>query len=69
MDVSNTKKQRIAAHTHIKGLGLGPDGEVSSEFCGLFGQLQARKVSADQNKLKVLFIKFNFSRLLVLLWN
>lgn len=31
---STTKAQRVATHTHIKGLGLGPDGVALSRAAG-----------------------------------
>ncbi len=39
------KEKRIAAHTHIKGLGLNDDGIANPNAAGLVGQLQAREVS------------------------
>jgi len=33
---STTKSQRVATHTHIKGLGLGPDGIAVSLAAGDF---------------------------------
>lgn len=45
MDLPKIKKgTRVSAHTHIKGLGLNSKNEISGEFCGLYGQVQARKV-------------------------
>lgn len=42
---SNTKAQRIATHSHIKGLGLKPDGTaIIPESNGLVGQEKAREV-------------------------
>jgi DNA helicase TIP49 (TBP-interacting protein) len=40
----NSRENRTAAHTHIKGLGLRPDGtsEISSD--GWAGQAAAREV-------------------------
>mmetsp|Transcript_14040 Transcript_14040/g.17025 ORF Transcript_14040/g.17025 Transcript_14040/m.17025 type:complete len:457 (-) Transcript_14040:221-1591(-) len=52
---STTKKQRIATHTHIKGLGLQEDGEASSMASGWVGQEQAREacgVIVDMIKMK-----------------
>uniref|UniRef100_A0A7S0CTB1 RuvB-like helicase n=1 Tax=Micromonas pusilla TaxID=38833 RepID=A0A7S0CTB1_MICPS len=40
---STTKKQRVATHTHIKGLGLKDDGEAIDESAGWVGQEQARE--------------------------
>jgi len=40
---STTKTQRIASHTHIKGLGLKEDGTAQPQASGLVGQVQARE--------------------------
>lgn len=40
---STTKKQRIATHTHIKGLGLEEDGTAVPMAAGWVGQEQARE--------------------------
>ncbi|UXI15596.1 tether containing UBX domain for GLUT4-like [Sarcoptes scabiei] len=43
---TNDKHQRISAHSHIKGLGLDPELEISStNSCGLIGQNDARKAA------------------------
>lgn len=42
---STTKTQRIAAHSHIKGLGLDENGEALAMGSGLVGQETAREVS------------------------
>lgn len=43
-EVKNTKRlERIAAHTHIKGLGLNPDGSALQRASGLVGQVIARE--------------------------
>lgn len=47
---STTKTQRIAAHTHIKGLGLNENGTAIPIAAGLVGQEAAREV---------LFFQFN----------
>jgi DNA helicase TIP49 (TBP-interacting protein) len=41
---STTKTQRIAVHSHIKGLGLADDGDAIDVAAGLVGQKQAREV-------------------------
>ena len=41
---STTKTQRIAVHTHIKGLGLDQDGAALPIAAGLVGQEKAREV-------------------------
>lgn len=40
---STTKTQRIATHSHIKGLGLKKDGKPNEKDMGLVGQLEARE--------------------------
>lgn len=40
---STTKKARIAAHTHIKGLGLNEQGQALPFGAGLVGQEKARE--------------------------
>lgn len=41
---STTKTQRIAAHTHVKGLGLNENGIALPIGAGLVGQEAAREV-------------------------
>ena len=41
---STTKTARIAAHTHIKGLGLDDNGRALPMASGLVGQEKAREV-------------------------
>ena len=43
---STTKTQRIASHSHVKGLGLNEDGTASPVAGGMVGQLEAREVGA-----------------------
>jgi RuvB-like protein 1 (pontin 52) len=38
------KEQRIAAHSHIKGLGLLEDGSADDISSGFVGQKDAREV-------------------------
>jgi Cdc6-like AAA superfamily ATPase len=40
---STTKTQRVATHTHIKGLGLKENGEAHPMAAGFVGQEQARE--------------------------
>ena len=40
----NTRENRTAAHTHIKGLGLRPDGTAEKQSGGFVGQAAAREV-------------------------
>ena len=42
---STTKTQRIASHTHIKGLGLDEDGTAQAVAGGLCGQEKAREAA------------------------
>lgn len=42
---STTKTQRIAAHSHVKGLGLDENGYAIQSSAGLVGQELAREVS------------------------
>uniref|UniRef100_A0A3B4B9B3 TIP49 P-loop domain-containing protein n=1 Tax=Periophthalmus magnuspinnatus TaxID=409849 RepID=A0A3B4B9B3_9GOBI len=39
-----TKTQRIASHSHVKGLGLDEAGNAKQAACGLVGQEAAREV-------------------------
>ena len=41
---SASKEQRIAAHSHIKGLGLSEDGSAEPVSSGFVGQVAAREV-------------------------
>lgn len=40
----NKRDNRTAAHTHIKGLGLKPDGYAETQASGFVGQVPAREV-------------------------
>jgi len=42
---STTKKQRVAAHTHVKGLGLDETGAAKEIADGLVGQAKAREAA------------------------
>ncbi|KAB2065620.1 hypothetical protein E1A91_A09G105900v1 [Gossypium mustelinum] len=42
---STAKKQRIATHTHIKGLGLDPTGNAVPLAAGFVGQAEAREAA------------------------
>jgi len=48
---STTKTQRIAAHSHIKGLGLNEDGTAIDVASGLVGQKRAREASGVVTEL------------------
>ena len=41
---STTKTKRIAAHSHIKGLGIDEKGRAIPTASGLVGQAEAREV-------------------------
>jgi RuvB-like protein 1 (pontin 52) len=38
------RENRVAAHSHIKGLGLREDGVADQTAAGFIGQQQAREV-------------------------
>jgi RuvB-like protein 1 (pontin 52) len=40
----NSRDNRTATHTHIKGLGLRPDGTAERQAAGFVGQAAAREV-------------------------
>lgn len=40
----NSRENRTAAHTHIRGLGLRPDGTPEVSGDGFIGQAAAREV-------------------------
>ena len=40
---STTKTQRVAAHSHVKGLGLNEEGNATEVAAGLVGQEKARE--------------------------
>ena len=40
----NSRENRTAAHTHIKGLGLRSDGYAEPASAGFVGQVDAREV-------------------------
>ena len=47
---STTKTQRIATHSHVKGLGLDENGYAHQTGSGLVGQELAREVSTYMSK-------------------
>lgn len=49
---STTKTQRIAAHSHVKGLGLIEDGTAHQTASGLVGQETAREASFQSLTVK-----------------
>jgi RuvB-like protein 1 (pontin 52) len=42
---STSKAQRVAVHTHVKGLGLSESGEARALGAGLVGQQRAREAA------------------------
>ena len=67
-EIKNTnKQQRVSAHSHIKGLGLGEDGNVATDSCGLIGQNDARRVRNFRcllcyvNRLNIVFYRLPVS--------
>lgn len=46
---STVRTQRIAAHSHIKGLGLDENGVPIEIAAGLVGQINAREVKSTYN--------------------
>lgn len=46
---STVKTQRIAAHSHVKGLGLDENGVPLQMAAGLVGQKAAREVNSGKN--------------------
>jgi RuvB-like protein 1 (pontin 52) len=49
---STVKTQRIAAHSHVKGLGLDENGIPLQIGAGLVGQKNAREVNIGYFKIK-----------------
>lgn len=47
----NKRDNRTAAHTHIKGLGLRPDGYAEKQAAGFVGQAGAREVSSEVGRV------------------
>ena len=42
---STTRAQRVATHSHVKGLGLNDAGEADPVAAGFIGQEKAREVT------------------------
>lgn len=65
---STVKTQRIAAHSHVKGLGLDESGVPLDIGSGLVGQKPAREVRLFNTSHSALVLyknaKFYFCRLL-----
>ncbi|KAF8277029.1 putative ruvB-like DNA helicase [Trypanosoma cruzi] len=43
--ISTTKRQRVAAHSHVKGLGLDAEGSAKPSADGFVGQVKAREAA------------------------
>lgn len=63
----NSRENRTAAHTHIKGLGLRNDGTAETSGSGFVGQMAAREVSSMYCLPRSMF-KLTFHRLAAWLW-
>jgi len=48
---STTKTERIASHSHVKGLGLNDAGEADPVAAGFIGQEKAREVDSETRTL------------------
>lgn len=48
--VSAARSSRIAPHSHIKGLGLTPEGYANTDGAGFVGQTNAREVLSTHKK-------------------
>jgi len=60
---STTKTERIASHSHVKGLGLNDAGEADPVAAGFVGQGKAREVGFDSGPPTLAFYLFsNWSR-------
>lgn len=62
---SDKKAQRIATHSHVKGLGLDEAGYSKNTGSGLVGQDSAREVSTNMHSTFALEINsslFSMSR-------
>lgn len=58
----NSRENRTAAHTHIKGLGLRPDGTAETSGNGFVGQTAAREVDTNTQPWKCLINQSNWKR-------
>ena len=69
---STTKAQRIAAHSHIKGLGLEENGFALQTAAGLVGQEQAREARTHfpeySNLCRIIHCIFAFFDYVVKFW-
>jgi RuvB-like protein 1 len=58
------RSSRIAPHSHIKGLGLTPEGYVSGDAAGFVGQELAREVCTVIHETK-----FDLNAVFLGLWS
>lgn len=49
---NTTREQRVATHSHIKGLGLRDDGTAEPIAAGFVGQENAREVCLSHLRLE-----------------
>ena len=59
---STTKTQRIATHTHVKGLGLDDNGFAIQSAAGLVGQELAREASFDKLNVNSQSLTFSLTQ-------
>ncbi len=64
---STTKTERVASHSHVKGLGLNEAGEADPIAAGFIGQEKAREVSKllsstqfDRQRFSLATVTVNF---------
>jgi RuvB-like protein 1 (pontin 52) len=50
---STTKTQRVATHSHVKGLGIDEEGIAIEISAGMVGQEIAREVPNNKNILLI----------------
>jgi hypothetical protein len=50
-----SRSSRIAPHSHIRGLGLRPEGVADNEAAGFVGQNAAREVIAQSDSSIMMF--------------
>lgn len=55
----NTRENRTAAHSHIKGLGLRADGYAEQNGQGFVGQTAAREVSARAHRPSLIRVRID----------
>ena len=50
----NSRENRTAAHSHIKGLGLRNDGYADTTGAGFVGQVAAREVCSHESRFHLI---------------